>query len=103
MTLPLSADYLNFDSKQNFKKIYIGSYLIDNGEFLYLIIFDKIKSEFYSEIFDSNDYKEAEYIGIEGLDYHKTTPLNIELIQLINFLRKQNKGKIQPLKIMFLT
>ena len=90
--LRLSRDIIDFDC----------AYLIDNGYYIYLIIFNHIEGNFYNDIFGVSTYEEAKNSGMTNLDEENTSDLNQRLINIISQLRKENGGNYQPIRIVFL-
>lgn len=91
-SLPLSLDYIDFDS----------SYIIDNGEFINLFIFDQNKPEFYESVFYVNDFSQIDLSKFEQLDESNESDINVRLLNLINQMRTDNRGVVQPLRIFFI-
>ena len=90
--LRLSKDVIDLDC----------AYLIDNGYFIYLFIFDGIEGNFYNDLFNVPTYEEAKAAGITNLDEENQSDLNQRLINIVSQLRKENGGNYQPLRIVFL-
>ena len=90
--LRLSKDVIDFDC----------AYLIDNGYYIYLIIFNHIEGNFYNDVFGVGSYEEAKNSGIANLDEENNSDLNQRLINIVSQLRKENGGNYQPLRIVFL-
>ena len=90
--LRLSKDIIDFDC----------AYLIDNGYYIYLFIFNHIEGNFYNDIFGVETYEEAKNSGITNLDEGNPSDLNQRLINIISQLRKENGGNYQPIRIIFL-
>jgi hypothetical protein len=90
--LRLSKDIIDFDC----------AYLIDNGYFIYLFIFDQIDGNFYNDIFNVSSFEEARNSGITNLDEENQSDLNQRLINIVSQLRKENGGNYQPMRIIFL-
>ena len=90
--LRLSKDIIDFDC----------AYLIDNGYFIYLFIFNGIEGNFYNDLFNVPTYEEAKNAGITNLDEENQSDLNQRLNNIISQLRKENGGNYQPLRIIFL-
>ena len=78
------------------------AYLIDNGNFIYLFIFNGIEGNFYNDLFGVPTYEEAKNIGVTNLDEENQSDLNQRLINIVSQLRKENGGNYQPLRIIFL-
>ena len=78
------------------------AYLIDNGYYIYLIIFNHIEGNFYNDVFGVGSYEEAKNSGIANLDEENNSDLNQRLINIVSQLRKENGGNYQPLRIVFL-
>ena len=92
LLLRLSIDVIDFDC----------AYLIDNGNFIYLFIFNGIEGNFYNDLFGVPTYEEAKNIGVTNLDEENKSDLNQRLINIVSQLRKENGGNYQPLRIIFL-
>ena len=92
LLLRLSIDVIDFDC----------AYLIDNGNFIYLFIFNSIEGNFYNDLFNVPTYEEAKNLGVTNLDEENQSDLNQRLINIISQLRKENGGNYQPLRIIFL-
>ena len=92
LLLRLSKDVIDFDC----------AYLIDNGNFIYLFIFNGIEGNFYNDLFGVPTYEEAKNIGVTNLDEENQSDLNQRLINIVSQLRKENGGNYQPLRIIFL-
>ena len=90
--LRLSKDIIDFDC----------AYLIDNGIYIYLFIFNGLEENFYNELFGVSSYEEAKNLGISSLDEENQSDLNQRLINIISQLRNENGGKFQPVRIVFL-
>ena len=90
--LRLSIDIIDFDC----------AYLIDNGYFIYLFIFNHIEGNFYNDVFGVQTYEEAKNSGITNLLEENMSDLNQRLINIVSQLRKENGGNFQPLRIVFL-
>ena len=90
--LRLSKDIIDFDC----------AYLIDNGYFIYLFIFNSIEGNFYNDLFNVQTYEEAKNAGITNLDEENQSDLNQRLNNIVTQLRKENGGNYQPLRIIFL-
>jgi hypothetical protein len=89
--LPLSLDNIDFDC----------SYLIDNGEFIDLIIFNLNNEDIYLELFGVSTWEEAS-VNFENLNEANDSDLNVRLLNIINQLRKDNKGLTQPIRLNFI-
>lgn len=93
--LPLSLDHIDFDS----------AYLIDNGEYIHLFIFNYINGEFYNELFNANDWNECVERQITGLEQEENinSDLYIRINNTIDQLRRDNGGCNQVVKTFFLS
>lgn len=80
-----------------------GAYILDNGEYLNIYIFDQINSLFYSEIFEVESFYKIDRSEIKQLDENNTNELNVRIYNLINQFRQDNKGLNQPIRMYFLT
>ena len=91
--LSLTKDNIDFDS----------AFLIDNGEYISLLIFNEIKSEFYNDIFNVNSFDEISENGITSLNEENESDLNQRILNIISQLRKENSGHIQPIRLLLFT
>ena len=89
--LRLSKDVVDFDC----------AYLIDNGSYIYLFIFNQIEGNFYNDLFGVQTYEEAKDLGISNLDEENQNDINQRLLNIISQLRKENNGYIQPIRLFF--
>ena len=89
--LPLSKDNIDFDS----------AYLIDNGEFITLFIFNEIDNKFYNSIFGVNTFDEILESGVNSLNEENDDELNRRILNIISQLRKENFGSYQPIRLFF--
>ena len=93
LLLRLSKDIIDFDC----------AYLIDNGCFIYLFIFNHIEGNFYNDLFGVQTFDEAKNIEDIALDEENQSDINVRLINIITQLRKENNGHFQPVRIFFFT
>ena len=91
LLLRLSKDVIDFDC----------AYLIDNGCFIYLFIFNQIEGNFYNDLFGVDTFDEAKNIEDIGLDEENKNDINVRLVNIISQLRKENSGHFQPVRIFF--
>ena len=91
--LSLTKDNIDFDC----------AYLIDNGEYISIIIFNEIDSEFYQSLFGVNSFDELIESGITTLDEENDNDLNQRILNIISQLRKENSGHFQPIRLLFYT
>ena len=89
--LRLSKDLIDFDC----------AYLIDNGCYIYLFIFNQIEGQFYKDLFGVETFEEANNLEISNLDEENQSDLNQRLLNIISQLRKENSGHFQPVRIFF--
>ena len=89
--LRLSKDVIDFDC----------AYLIDNGCYIYLFVFNQINSNFYKDLFGVDTFEEANNLGISNIDEENQSDLNQRLLNIISQLRKENYGYIQPIRLFF--
>ena len=89
--LPLSKDNIDFDS----------AYLIDNGEFITIFIFNEIDNQFYNSIFGVDTFEEIIENGINSLNEENDDELNRRILNIISQLRKENFGSYQPIRLFF--
>mgnify|MGYP003293765321 CR=1 FL=1 len=92
LLLSLSKDNVDFDA----------SYLIDDGEYINIFIFDENKENFYLDLFGVENWQEAVQSQITNLSEENQTELNVRLTNIIDQLRKENGGMYQPVRIFFL-
>ena len=90
--IPLSLDHIDFNC----------SYVSDDGEFINLYIFNFIKQEFYQDLFGVSTFENALKLASDSIEEDTSNDLNSRIVNIINQLRKDNKGPIQPIKIIFL-
>ena len=91
LLLRLSKDVIDFDC----------AYLIDNGCYIYLFIFNHIEGNFYNDLFGVQTFEEAKQIEDVILDEENQSDLNQRLLNIISQLRKENSGHFQPVRIFF--
>ena len=87
--LRLSKDIIDMDK----------SYLIDDGDYINLFIFDKLNSEFYYNLFNMKTFEEIKENNILSLDEENQNYLNLRLLNIIYQLRIENNGYNQPVRI----
>ncbi len=87
--LPLSKDNIDFDS----------AYLIDNGEFISIFIFNEIDNNFYNSIFGVETFEEILESGVNSLNEENDDELNRRILNIISQLRKENFGLFQPIRL----
>ena len=88
--LRCSKDVIDFDA----------AYLIDNGCYIYLFIFNHIEGNFYNDMFGFETYEEAKN-NVTGLDEENQSDINQRLLNIISQLRKENSGHFQPIRLFF--
>ena len=91
LLLRLSKDVIDFDC----------AYLIDNGCYIYLFIFNHIEGNFYNDLFGVQSFEEAKQLEDVVLDEENQSDLNQRLLNIISQLRKENSGHFQPVRIFF--
>ena len=91
LLLRLSKDVIDFDC----------AYLIDNGSYIYIFIFNQIEGNFYNDLFGVETYEEAKNLGT-NLDEENANDINQRLFNIISQLRKENSGHFQPIRLFFL-
>jgi len=91
-TLPLSLDYVDIDS----------AFILDNGEFINVYVFDQIEESFYQDVFGVNSFSEINQAEQILLDESNESELNKRLLSLVGQMRTDNKGVVQPLRMYFL-
>ena len=96
--LRLSKDSIDFDC----------AYLIDDGVYINIYVFESIEFDFYYNVFNCQDWDDCikHYITTieeEHEDNNKNkNDLKIRILNIINELRNENYGKTQPLRLYFL-
>lgn len=78
------------------------AYLSDDGDFITLFVFNHIEPIFYQELFGVDSWEEAVNPNTDTLDESNSNDLNVRILNVVNQLRKDNKGAIQPLRVLFL-
>ena len=91
LLLRLSRDFIDFDC----------AYLIDNGCYIYIFVFNYIEGNFYNDIFGVPTFEEAKSLENFVLDEENENDINQRLLNIISQLRKENSGHFQPVKIFF--
>ena len=92
LLLRLSKDIIDFDC----------AYLIDDGEFIYIFIFNQIDIAFYFDLFGANNFYVVKNLFINSLNDENNSELNQRILNIISQLRKENKGCIQPIHLFFI-
>ncbi len=87
--LSLSKDNFNFDS----------AFLFDNWEYIFILIFNEINSQFYNDDFIVNSFDEIIENGIALLNEENKSDLNKRILNNISQLRKENSGHIQSIRL----
>ena len=90
LLLRLSKDVIDFDC----------AYLIDNGCYIYLFIFNHIEGNFYYDMFGVQTYEEAKDT-VTNLDEENQSDINQRILNIVSQLRKENGGYFQPLRLFF--
>ena len=90
LLLRLSKDIIDFDC----------AYLIDNGCYIYIFIFNHIEGNFYYDMFGVQSYEEAKST-VTGLDEDNQSDINQRLLNIISQLRTENSGHFQPIRLFF--
>ena len=90
LLLRLSKDVIDFDC----------AYLIDNGCYIYLFIFNHIEGNFYYDMFGVQTYEEAKDT-VTNLDEENQSDINQRILNIVSQLRKENGGDFQPLRLFF--
>ena len=92
LLLRLSKDVIDFDC----------AYLIDNGCYIYIFIFNHIEGNFYNDLFGVSTYEEAKNLETSSsLNEENSNDINQRLLNIISQLRKENSGHFQPVRIFF--
>ena len=92
LLLRLSKDEIDFDS----------AYLIDDGMYINIFIFNQINSNFYQDLFHIGNFYDLKYNGIYELNQDNQNELNQRILNIISQLRNENDDYIQPVRIFFL-
>ena len=92
LLLRLSKDEIDFDS----------AYLIDDGMYINIFIFNQINSNFYQDLFHIGNFYDLKYNGIYELNQDNQNELNQWILNIISQLRNENDDYIQPVRIFFL-
>ena len=74
-------------------------YLIDDGNYISLLIFDKLNKDFYFNLFNLNSFEEIKINKILSLDEDNENNLNVKLFNIIYQLRNENNGFNQPVRL----
>ena len=90
LLLRLSKDVIDFDC----------AYLIDNGCYIYIFVFNHIEGNFYYDMFGVQSYEEAKN-NVTGLDEENQSDINQRLLNIISQLRTENSGHFQPIRLFF--
>ena len=90
LLLRLSKDVIDFDC----------AYLIDNGCYIYIFIFNHIEGNFYYDMFGVQSYEEAKST-VTGLDEENQSDINQRVLNIISQLRTENSGHFQPIRLFF--
>lgn len=64
---------------------------------------DQIKNEFYESLFNVSTFKDIDVNEFSQLDETNENELNTRILNIVNQMRTDNKGIVQPLKIHYLT
>lgn len=75
--------------------------MLDNGEFIYIIIYSSITEEFLTQVFGLSTFDELINSGIDALDESNTNDLNVRILSIVQQLRADNKGVVQPVRFLF--
>ena len=74
-------------------------YLIDDGNYISLLIFDKLNKDFYFNLFNLNSFEDIKKNKILSLDEENENNLNVKLFNIIYQLRNENSGFNQPIRL----
>lgn len=91
LLLRLSKDVIYFDC----------AYLIDDGTFIYIFIFNKIDIKFYQDLFNVNTFEEAKNLGNISFNQDNESELNQRLLNIFSQIRNDNDDYCQPIRIFF--
>ena len=91
LLLRLSKDEIDFDS----------AYLIDDGIYINIFIFNQINSNFYQDLFNIGNFYDLKNKGINELNQENQTELNQRILNIISQLRIENDDYIQSIRIFF--
>lgn len=78
----------------------LGSYIIDNGEYINIFILNQNNPEVYQQLFEVNSFEEITY---ENINEANESDLNQRVVNIINQMRSDNGGQIQPYRTFFIT
>lgn len=67
-----------------------------------MFVFDLIEKSFYKDIFQVNSFEDINSLEFDQLDENNESDLNKRVINLVNQLRSDNKGFVQPFRPYFL-
>lgn len=90
--LRLSKDCIDFDS----------SYLVNDGEYISMYVFNSIQYDFYQHIFNLPTWSDCVEENVNDIFADDNIDLNVRIRNIIEEIRNENEGKIQPLRIYFL-
>ena len=89
--LRLSKDVIDFDC----------AYLIDDGIFIYIFIFNQIDTQFFQDLFNVNTFEETKNLGSISFNQDNTSELNQRLLNIFSQIRNDNDDYCQPIRIFF--
>ena len=92
LLLRLSKDEIDFDC----------TYLIDDGMYINIFIFNQINSKFYQDLFNIENFDNLKNMGMNELNQENQSELNQRILNIISQLRNENDECIQPVRIFFL-
>ena len=91
--LRLSLDSIDFDS----------AYIINDGEYITVLIFDKIGYDFYNDVFSVATWNDCVDKCIYEIDTSNKSDINERILNIIEQIRNENNGQLQPVKFHFLS
>ena len=91
--LRLSLDSIDFDS----------AYMINDGEYITVLIFDKIGYDFYNDVFSVATWNDCVDKCIYEIDTSNKSDINERILNIIEQIRNENNGQLQPVKFHFLS
>ena len=90
--LALSKDHIDFDC----------AYMIDDGDYISLFIFDQIDDNFYSDVFGVSNWTEGKQNEDQMmLNEDNHSDINQRILNIISQLRSENSGHFQPIRVFF--
>ena len=91
LLLRLSKDEIDFDC----------AYLINDGVYINIFIFNQINSNFYQDLFNVGNFYDLKKMGINELNQDNQADLNQRILNIISQIRNENDEYIQPIRLFF--